>query len=203
MPQEAVLTATQASTWGELVEGAFINSIRGLSEMVGQEIEASHLQTRSIPVDEVAGLLGEPESPSVGIYLSISGEATGHIVLIYAPETAYGLVEMLLGNPPGTIATLDEMEQSALGELGNVMGSFFLNHLANAAGYILHPSPPAIIMDMASAILEIALADIVVEADRVLAVDAVFGTPDRQIKGHFLVMPSLGLVRKILKGVGQ
>lgn len=203
MLEEAVLSETQVSTWGELVEGAFINSIKGLSEMVGQEIETSQLRTRNIPVDEVPGLLGDPESPSVGVYLSISGVATGHIMLIYAPETACGLVEMLLGSPSGTIAVLDEMELSALGELGNVMGSFFLNHLADAAGYILHPSPPTIIMDMASSILQIALADVIVEADRVLAVDALFGTPDRQIKGHFLVMPSFGLVRKILKGVGQ
>ena len=203
MGQQTTLTEAQVRGWGALVERAIANAITGLSHMVRQEVRPSSLRASTVPVEEVASLVGGPEAVSVGVYLRVTGSATGHMVLVYRPDTAFGLVDLLMGRPPGSTRALDEMEQSALGEMGNIMGSYFLNSLADASGLRLHPSPPAVMMDMAAAILQVALADMVVETDEVLVVDSVFGTTDRQISGRFLVMPTYGLVRTILAGLGS
>ena len=52
---------------------------------------------------------------------------------------------------------------------------------ADSTGLILLPSPPAVIMDMAGAILDVALSDIIIESDYALVVETSFGTEDRQI----------------------
>ena len=51
-------------------------------------------------------------------------------MLMYNPKMAYGFVDLLMGQPEGTTKALGEIESSALGELGNIMGSSFLNALA-------------------------------------------------------------------------
>ena len=124
---------------------------------------------------------------------SISGAASGHMVVIYHPKTAFELIDMLLEEPQGTTCELGEMEQSVLGEMGNVFGSFFLNALADATDLDLRISPPTVMMDMAGAILDAVLAEIMLEMDEALVLETVFGTSDRQINGSFLCLPSTGL----------
>ena len=189
--------------WIRLVTDGISNALGGLGEMVGKKIITHALNARTIPVASILELLGGGEELTVGIYLGVSGSATGHMVLVYQPSVAYDFVDMLLGNPPGTTQTLGEMELSALGEMGNVMGSFFLNSLADATGLLLNPSPPAVMMDMAGAIMDVALADIIRETDDALVVDATFGTQDSQSSGTFMVLPSLDLQRVLVDALRQ
>ncbi len=113
------------------------------------------------------------------------------------------LVDLLMGEEPGTTTGITEMEASALGEMGNIMGSFYLNALGDASGLVLLPSPPAVIMDMAGSILDVALADILQESDDALVVEAIFSTTDQQITGNFLVLPSPSFLRKLSQAVGS
>ena len=115
------------------------------------------------------------------------------MIAIYEPQTAFDLVDLLLGQAPGTTKELSDMEQSVLGEVGNIMGSFFLNHLANTTGQALQPSPPAVLMDMAGAILEVATVSVLEQSEYTYVIDTVFETSDRQVAGTFLVMPIPGL----------
>ena len=123
--------------------------------------------------------------------------------LLYSPPTALALVDLLLGQPPGTTTDLDEMEESAMGEVGNIMGSFFLNALSDATGLTLQPSPPAVMTDMAGAILDVAMADILQESDDALVVETSFSTEDRQIEGTLLMMPSPDLLRVLKERIND
>ena len=178
------------------------NAILGLSEMVDQEIKMTAVSARQIPVDEVPDLFGGREQMAVAVYLSVTGAMDGHMFLVYPPKTAMALVDLLMGEEPGTTVEITEMEASALGEMGNIMGSFYLNALSDASGLILMPSPPAVIMDMAGAILDVALAGILTESDDALVVEAVFATEDQKITGNFLVLPSPDFLRQLSERVG-
>ncbi len=57
-------------------------------------------------------------------------------------------------------------------------------------------------MDMAGAILDVALADILMESDDALVVEAVFATKDQKINGNFLVLPSPEFLRQLSARVG-
>lgn len=188
-----------SSQWAGLVSRGIENAIGGLSQMVGQDIQVSNLLAKTVAVKDTPALLGGSETLSVAIYLAVSGYATGHMIIVYQPHTAFEFVDLLLGNPTGTTHSLGEMEESVLGEMGNIMGSFFLNSLADATGLNLNPSPPAVMMDMVGAVLDVALGDIMQETDEALIVEATFGTRDRQINGTFLVMPSVSMQKALLE----
>jgi chemotaxis protein CheC len=180
----------------EVLGGGVNNAVIGLSQMVGREIKVTELKIREIPVKDIPDLFGGPEALIVGVYLLISGFSDGHMMVIYKPETAFDLIDLLLGQPSGTTNTLSEIEQSTLGEVGNIMGSFFLNYLADTTGVRFMPSPPAVMMDMAGAILGDVMANILTVGDHTHIVETTFGTSDRQVSGTFLVMPIPGLKYK-------
>jgi chemotaxis protein CheC len=169
------------------------SAVSGLSQMVGKDIKIASLNLNKIPVKDIPDLFGGPQTVIVGVYLAICGNSNGHMIAVYKPQTAFDLVDLLLDQPIGSTKDLSDMEQSVLGEVGNIMGSFFLNHLANTTGVKLQPSPPAVLMDMAGAILEVATVSVLEQSDQTYVIETVFETADSQVAGTFLVMPVPGL----------
>ena len=169
-----------------------VAAISGLSQMTGQPINVNSLQTMRIPVTDAPDLVGGREAITATIYVgvSIDGTDSGHMAIVYPPQTAFDLIDLIMGEPPGSTSTLEEMEESVLGEVGNVMGSHFLNTLADYTGLDLRVSPPAVMMDMAGSVLDATLATLLVDSEDAVVLDAKFGTDDRQIGGRFLVMPN-------------
>lgn len=177
----------------ELVSKGTNNAMANLSKMVALDIKVALLGLRQIPVAETLQLLGGSDGEAVGIYLTVSGSADGQILLMYEPKVAYGFVDILMGQPEGSTHALGEMESSALGELGNIMGSSFLNALGDATGLTLMPSPPSIKTDMAGALLDIIAADILQTQDDAFVAKVLYQAPDRDISGLFFVIPTQNL----------
>jgi chemotaxis protein CheC len=173
----------------ELINKAIGNAVKGLSQMAGQDINIINLTIDKVLVKEILNLFGGPDALIIAVYLKIKGKSDGHIVLIYKPHEAYDLIDLLLGQPSGTTKELSDMECSALGEVGNIMGSFFLNYLSDIAGQSYQPSPPVVMMDMAGAVLDDTLASILVYCDEIYIIEAIFGANTRQVSGTFLVLP--------------
>jgi chemotaxis protein CheC len=173
----------------ELMSKGVNNAVVGLSQMAGQDIKVINMNIKRVQIKDISNLFGGPEALIIAVYLEISGNATGHMVLVYQPNVAFDLVDMLLGQPQGTTKELSDMESSALGEVGNVMGSFFLNYLSDTTGQRFQPSPPAVMMDMAGAVLDSTLSNILAHSDETLVMEAVFGTHNRQVAGTFLALP--------------
>ncbi len=199
MEQQLTFTKDETAIWTWLVSRGIVNSLSGLSDMVGHELRVTSLDLKQYPAKDVAMLLGGPENTVIGIYLTIEGDATGHLMLMHDPKIAFQLIDLQLGLPPGTTQGLEEMERSVLGEMGNITGSFFLNALADASGLNLTISPPVIMIDMVGAILDIALTKIMQEQDDVLVIKATFSAGDRQMNGTFMVLPTSDFMKVILK----
>ncbi len=198
MQQTMPFTKEEISVWTWLVSRGISNALSGLSQMIGQELKVTGLDLRQYPAKHAVQLLGGPEETVVGIYLTIQGDATGHLMLIHEPSIAFQLIDLQMGQAPGTTTVMGEMEASIMGEMGNITGSFFLNAIADATNLTLTPSPPAVMIDMAGAILGIALTKIMQEQDDLLVVSADFGTDNHQMNGNFLVMPTTDFLRTIL-----
>lgn len=184
--------------WAHLVNLGTRNAMSGLSQMIGREIQVSSLVLRRVPVGEISQLFGGPDTEVVGIYLTVSGSADGHLMLMYEPRIALAFVDLLMGEAPGTTTTLDPMGRSALSEMGNIIGAFFLGAVADATGLSLLPSPPAVMTDMAGALLDVVSADILLTQDDTYIAESTFLTEGRDVSGVFMVMPTEGLLEALL-----
>ncbi|MHB1159396.1 MAG: chemotaxis protein CheC [Chloroflexota bacterium] len=175
------------------------NAAAGLSEMVGRNIRIQTPDVSMVKLEDVARLLGGPEETVVGVYLAICGEVKGHILLVFSPQEAQGLVDMLMDQPAGTTVSLGAMERSALGEVGNLTGTFFLNALAEVTRLSIQPSPPAVMVDMGTAVLDVPLAALARSAEESLVIKTLFIDDQRKIEAAFLVMPDLPSLKAILE----
>ena len=190
LQQPTKFTDTQLSAWDDLIVEAVQNSLSALTGMSGQEIQANIVKPYKIDVTEIPDALGGAGNVAVAVLLGIERVPAFHIALVHTPTTAFNVIDIMLGNPQGTTTGLGELELSTLGEMGNLMGSFFLNTIGNTTGLELRPTPPSVRMDLTGAVLDYAIASLMMETDEVTMIETQYGTESVHVDGVFAVMPS-------------
>ena len=176
----------------------FTNAARGFSGMFGQELTVVSPYVSAVPTREVSNLLGGPENDAVGIYLRFEGDLSGQMMLIVPYGEALLMADMLLEIPIGTSQRLGKMERSALAEVGNLTGSFFLNAIAELTGSSARPSPPAVMVDMVGAILDVIFATMVDVGEEVLMFQSALSFGDRKTDANFWVIPDSMTLEKLI-----
>jgi chemotaxis protein CheC len=165
------------------------NAADGFSRLLGRTILVENPCVRLIPLLEIAKEIGGPEDEAIGIYLRAEGDVSAQIMLIIPYAKALELVDMVMGMPPGSTDHLGSMERSALGEVGNMSGAFFLNAISDRIGISARPTPPAVMVDMVGAIIDIIIATTGGVSEQVLLMEANFQDGDRQVEMDFWVIP--------------
>lgn len=185
--------------WTEIAGQGFRQAMQNLSQLCGTEITVESFALRRVEMAQLSDVMGGRECEAVGIYLTISGPAHGHIMLAFDPGMALGFANMLLAGPTSSTAELGAMERSALGELGNIMGSSFLNVLGESTGLRLMPSPPIVLSDMAGALFDIIAADVLLVQDHAFLAQTKFRVGERSMSGAFIVVPRQDLLEVLLQ----
>lgn len=133
--------------------------------------------------------------------MSLSGDWSGHLILLCDDADGLALADLLLGNSPGTSKSWEEYEQSALKETANIVGCAFVNAivggLASAkpreharAAFSVVPGPPGFRHEFAASLLEFVLMDQAVVGDRVLLVATTFTMEDSKLNWSLVLAPS-------------
>jgi len=175
----------------------FKNSAKGLSMMIGHEMTVSSPDVNMVPLANIADMLGGPENDAVGVYLRIEGNLSGQMMLIIPYQQALEFCDMVIDIPPGTTQELGKMERSALSEVGNLTGAFFLNAIAELTGISSQPSPPAVMVDMVGSILDVVVATMGAISDHVLMFDAAFKIGERNLQADFRIIPDPATLEKL------
>lgn len=185
-------------SWKTIITGDSANFIlgeglnqaaRNLSLMVDRLITSETPEVKNIPISDVVTYDGNPETEVVGIYLLIEGELRGQALLLIPVEDALYLVDLLMGQEPGTTVDLNDLDRSALAEVGNLTVSGFLNAIAEQIGKPSWPSPPAVIVDMRGAILAMIISLVAAFSDEMLVIETAFKDADRTLRLRFWVLP--------------
>lgn len=179
-------------------EGA-LRAGRGLTGLMGQEVLIHIPSVRAGTRTDACDIVGGAEALVLGAYISISGDITGHVMLLFPFQRALRCVDLMFGQPLGTTTQTDELAESAIGELGNIVGSAFVNALADQANLILHPSPPVVISDMALALIESVYAEILSQGGDVVMIDTVFEDRGGNVAGLLIVAPDAAALDRLLR----
>jgi chemotaxis protein CheC len=178
---------------GSMAGKGFANAAQGFSQMIGEKLSVQSPEVTKVKLNSLYDLLGGAENDAVGIYLRFDGELKGQVMMVIPYSQAMEIADMLLERQAGTTTELGQMERSALAEVGNLTGSFFLNAIAEITGISSHPTPPAVMIDIAT------MGDI---GDEVLMFRATFIRGDRSTKTDFWVLPDLLTLKKLSAGKG-
>lgn len=173
--------------------------------MIGRRVEMSVPDVSVVSHEEIASVARHSvEEPSVGVRIGVTGDITGSVMLIFPPLSAYRLVDILMGNEPGTSSSLGDMGGSAICEVGNLAGSFFLNFLAEATGLRTVPAPP--VLDGQTLVAEMLKSSVEGDEDAprggdALVAQTVFTQSLQSIEALFFIVPTRNSLATIFEAL--
>jgi chemotaxis protein CheC len=168
-----------------------------LSGMLGRSVDISVPTARALPFADAVDAAGDAEAEMTGIVLGIVGDMTGTVLLLVPPADADAMCRMLGVEPD------DEFALSALGEIGNIVGTSYINALAAMTGMQIEPTPPAAGTDMLAAIVETVLAGAAQTGDVALMLDSNLKVEGEDCSISFLLVPDQGGVDELLSRLGM
>ena len=176
------------------------NATTALAQMLQTKVDMKVPQVRLLDFKDVGEVMGGEEQIVVGIYLAVEGDITGSIMFILEQNAGRTLVSKLMGTPPSD-GEFNEIEISAMKEIGNIIAASYLTALATMTQMSLSPSVPYIAVDMAASILSVPAIQFGQFGDKALLIETQI-CADIQMEGYFILMPEQESYEKILSSLG-
>jgi chemotaxis protein CheC len=172
------------------------NASTALSGMLGRSVDLKVPDARVVPMAQAVEEIGPPESEVTGIALGVLGDMPSVVLMLLTPKDAQAICG-LLGLEPGS-----EYADSALGEIGNVVGTSYINALAGMTGLDMEPTPPATATDMLGSLVQTVLATRAAVSDSALLMDSSLVVEGEGCSIVFLLSPDHGGAGELLSRLG-
>jgi chemotaxis protein CheC len=193
---EVSYSETELDALRELANIGSGTAATALSSMLGRPIDVSVPSALALPLADAVDAVGEADADVTAVVLPIFGDFDALVLLIFPPDDAQTLCSLL-----GVEADSD-YGLSALGEIGNILGSAYVGALGMMTGLALEPRPPQAVSDMLGAIVASVLATSAAETDIALMLDSDLIVEGTECSLSFMLVPSRAGVTEIFSRLG-
>lgn len=172
------------------------NAGTALGSMLGKSVDISVPTAAALPLAEAVAIAGAPEELRFGVVVPVVGEFEA-IVLLLFPEpdarTLCGIYGIEPSTPDG---------YSMLGEVGNILGTNYINVLSQMVDMVMEPEPPQVVEDMLGSILSSVLLGRGEDVEAALILDSDLLVEEEQCSLSFLLLPNHGGIKQLLGRLG-
>jgi chemotaxis protein CheC len=189
-------TDQQLDALRELANIGSGNAGTALGSMLGKTVDISIPTAAVLPLADAVAIAGRPDELRHGIVVPVVGDMEAIVLLLFPDadaRTLCGIYGIEPSTPDG---------RSMLGEVGNILGTNYINVLAQMASMTLEPRPPQVVEDMLGAIVQSVLLGRGEDVDHALILDSALMVAGEQCSLSFLLLPNHGGVRQLLERLG-
>jgi chemotaxis protein CheC len=189
-------TDLQLDALRELANIGSGNAGTALGQMLGKSVDISVPTAAVLPLPEAVAIAGAADELRHGVVVPIVGDLDAIVVLLFPDadaRTLCGIYGIEPSTPDG---------RSMLGEVGNILGTNYINVLAQMVAMDLEPAPPQVVEDMLGSILSTVLLGRGTDVDHALVLDSALDVEGEACQLSFLLLPDAGGIRQLLERLG-
>jgi len=177
------------------------NATTALAQLLNMKLDMRVPKVDLVEFNKLAETVCGEEEIVVGIYLFLEEDVKGSMMFLLEEASAHALVNHLMGREVGYSQPFNEMDFSALQEIGNIITGAYLSSLSGLTGLFINASVPYMTLDMAGAILSVPAIEFGRLGDKALLIETEFGD-DIEINGYFIFIPDMESYDVILSSLG-
>ena len=196
------LNSLELDTLREIGSMGTGNAATALSEMLQREVRITLPEVRIMEYNEAIEWIGGPEEITAGVLVKMGGQINGIMLSCQPIEFVNIVLESVMGESVTDYSQLEEMENSCLVEVGNIMISSFINALSGLSGMDITLTVPALTVDMQGAILAVPMAEYGGQSDFLMTIGGNFVCDDKQVPCRLLMSPDIRSLNAILRKLG-
>jgi chemotaxis protein CheC len=190
-------TDLQLDALRELANIGSGNAGTALGQMLGKSVDISVPTAAVLPLADAVAIAGEPDALRHGVVVPIVGDMDAIVVLLFPDEDARKLCG-IYGIEPST-----PDGRSMLGEVGNILGTNYINVLAQMVSMEMEPAPPQVVEDMLGSILSsVLLCGGPANVEAALILDSALLVEEEECSLSFLLLPAENGIRELLERLG-
>ncbi len=179
------------------------NATTALSQMLNAKIDMKVPKVDLLEFRELSDIVGGAEKLVVGILFTLDGQIEGMMMFMLEIAASRHLVNQLMGGDmSNTSIEFNEIEISALNEIGNIIAGAYLSSLSTLTNILITASVPYMAIDMAGAILSVPAIEFGKIGDKALLIETEFGDEDIAVNGYFILIPTIDSYEAILNSLG-
>ncbi len=144
-----------------------------LSQLIGHSVEISVPSVKVISLEEIPERTDLGDELVIGLYIPVSGDVEGGVLLIIPRRDATKIADMMMGRELGSTTKLDEMDESSLKELGNILVGNSLTALSAFLGMDLEEHVPQIAEGPGISIIDSIAVEFMENKDEEIEIDQV------------------------------
>ena len=168
-----------------------------LSSMLGRPVDISVPSALALPLADAVDAAGDPEAEVTTVVLPVFGDIAGVVLLLFGADDAAALCG-LLGVEAGT-----QWGDSALAEIGNILGSSYVTAMCAMTGVQVEPAPPQTASDMLGALVaSVVMSQLDGVSDTTLLLDSKLSVEGEACAMSFLLVPANDGVGVLLDRLG-
>lgn len=177
------------------------NATTAVAGMLGLKMDMKVPNVELMEASKLGQAICPEEETIVGIFLEVQNDISGSMMFLMRLPAAHFLVNTLMNRPTDYSEPFDEMDLSAMKEIGNIIAGSYLSALSSMTNLSISPSVPYIAVDMAAAILSVPAIQFGQYGDNALFIETEFGD-EVTMDGFFILMPDPDSYTKILTSLG-
>lgn len=183
------------------------NAATALSGLLRRKIQMTVPKTELVSIYDLGEHYGDPMKIVGAVFVRSLGGFQCSLIFIQNEEDAKLMVELLLKQQFGTFIPVGEIPQdmtdSALSEVGNIVLSSFLNAINMLLGTQHQISVPGVAHDMLSSILDVVASIYGQMGETALLVNTVLSVEGleqgRKVSGHIILIPDPDALEMLLR----
>lgn len=196
------LSSLELDTLKEIGSIGTGNAATSLSALIGVPVRIQMPEVRIMGYNEAIEWIGGPEEITAGVLVGMSGQISGIMLSVQQLEFVNLVLESMLGQSVKDYMELQEMESSALTEVGNIMISTFINALSGLADIDIELTVPAFTVDMQGAIMAVPMAEYGGQSDYIMTIGGDFVCNGQKIPCRLLLSPDIRSLNFLLRKLG-
>ena len=196
------LTSLEIDTLREIGSIGTGNAATALSQMLSRSVRITLPEVRIMGYNEAIEWIGGPEAITAGVLVRISGQMNGIMLAVQSLDFVNLVLDSTLEQQIESYEQLEELERSALIEVGNIMISTFINALSGLADITLELTVPSISVDMQGAILAVPMAEYGGQTDYLMTIGGNFVCDGREVPCRLLLSPDIRSLNFLLRKLG-
>ena len=177
------------------------NATTAIAGMLGSSMKMNVPSVQLMEASKLGDSICPEEETIVGVFLEVQNDITGSMMFLMKLPAAHFLVNKLMGRDESYDKDFDEMDLSAIKEIGNIIAGSYLSALSTMTQMSIAPSVPYIAVDMAASILSVPAIQFGQYGDNALFIETEFGD-NVMLDGYFILMPDPKSYTKILGSLG-
>jgi chemotaxis protein CheC len=178
------------------------NAATALSQVLSKEVKMLIPEVSILGYNDTIKKLGDPEEIVAAVLVRMSGEIKGMMLFIIKLDFINAVIGELLSKEVKDYNQLNELEVSAMEEIGNIIISSYINAMSKLTDVAINLSVPETAVNMLGGVLSVPMAEFGYSSDKLMFIDGKLFVNGTELKSHLLMLPDIDSLNFLMEKLG-